>query len=124
MAIPADGTVHPTSDSLAPSLLLISPHVTNTHTDGNFAVNTIEAPDYDAFYQCEFHSDGNVTFASGFSSTGVNQIYVGPPTPITSVSCLGMCVYTYGVCFDNGMYVGPCCSGYCAANRCRPWVRG
>ena len=122
MAIPADGTVHPTSNYL-PSPLLISLHGTNTHTDSGIAVSMIEAPDYNAYYQCKFYNDANATLAPTFSSTGVNQIYVGPPTPITSVSCLGMCVYTYGVCFENGMNVGPCCSGYCAATRCRPWVR-
>ncbi|KAK4034682.1 hypothetical protein C8A01DRAFT_18554 [Parachaetomium inaequale] len=102
MAIPADGTVHPTNNGIA--------------------VNIIDAPDYNAFYQCQFHTQGDATLASSISPTGVNQIMVGPPAPITGVSCQGMCVPTYGDCYRNGQYVGPCCAGYCAANKCRPWV--
>jgi hypothetical protein len=86
------------------------------------AVNIIDAPDYNAYGQCQFMTAGQATLASGFSSTGVNQIHVGPPQPVLGVSCQGMCVPTYGECFRNGQYVGPCCNGFCAANRCRPWV--
>ncbi|KAH6845636.1 hypothetical protein B0I37DRAFT_312731 [Chaetomium sp. MPI-CAGE-AT-0009] len=105
MAIPADGSVHQTN-----------------HNDLN--VNIIVAPDYNAFYQCKFKFNAVTppTLASSISSTGENQILVGPPAPVTEVSCLGMCVPTWGECYRNGQYVGPCCAGYCAANRCRPWV--
>ncbi|KAG7284806.1 hypothetical protein NEMBOFW57_009421 [Staphylotrichum longicolle] len=102
LAIPADGVVYPTNN--------------------NIAVNIIDAPDYNAFYQCQFHHQGEATLASSISPAGVNQIMVGPPTPITGVSCQGMCVPTYSDCYRNGQYVGPCCSGFCAANKCRPWV--
>ncbi|KAK4238784.1 hypothetical protein C8A03DRAFT_43523 [Achaetomium macrosporum] len=102
MVFPADGTVYPTNNDLS--------------------INIIDAPDYNAFYQCKFHTQGEATFASSISPTGVNQILVGPPQPITGVSCQGMCVPTYGDCYVNGQWVGPCCSGFCAANKCRPWV--
>ncbi|KAK4120525.1 hypothetical protein N657DRAFT_649024 [Parathielavia appendiculata] len=102
MAIPADGTVYPTNNDLS--------------------INLIEAPDYNAFSQCKFQTLNQVALASSISPGGVNQILVGPPSPVTGVSCQGMCVHTYGECFRNGQYVGPCCSGFCAANRCRPWV--
>ncbi|KAK3299483.1 uncharacterized protein B0H64DRAFT_371821 [Chaetomium fimeti] len=104
MAIPADGSSHDTN-----------------HND--LAVNIIDAPDYNAFYQCDFTAVGNPTLASSISPTGQNQILVGPPSPITQVSCQGMCVPTYSDCYRDGQYVGPCCAGFCAANKCRPWVR-
>ncbi|KAL2167126.1 hypothetical protein VTG60DRAFT_1680 [Thermothelomyces hinnuleus] len=102
LAIPADGSVHKTNSDLS--------------------VNIIDAPDYNAFYQCKFETQNNATLASSISPEGVNQIMVGPPTPIISVSCQGMCVPTYGDCYRDGQWVGPCCAGYCAANKCRPWV--
>ncbi|KAK3899031.1 hypothetical protein C8A05DRAFT_18473 [Staphylotrichum tortipilum] len=102
MAIPADGSMHNTNNALS--------------------INIIDAPDYNAFYQCHFTTQNPATLASSISPGGVNQIMVGPPTPITQVSCQGMCVPTYGDCYSNGQYVGPCCAGFCAANKCRPWV--
>ncbi|KAK4153251.1 hypothetical protein C8A00DRAFT_43814 [Chaetomidium leptoderma] len=102
LAIPADGSVHATNNAIA--------------------VNIIDAPDYNALYQCQFQTQGDATLVSSISSTGVNQILVGPPAPITSVSCQGMCVATWSDCYRDGQYVGPCCAGYCAANKCRPWV--
>ncbi|KAK3306205.1 uncharacterized protein B0T15DRAFT_557025 [Chaetomium strumarium] len=102
MAFPADGNIYPTNN--------------------DFSINIIDAPDYNAFSQCQFHTQGEATFASSISPTGANQIMVGPPQPITGVSCQGMCVPTYGDCYINGQWVGPCCSGFCAANKCRPWV--
>ncbi|KAK3313097.1 hypothetical protein B0H66DRAFT_569546 [Apodospora peruviana] len=102
MAFPADGTVYPTNNGIA--------------------VSIIDAPDYNAQYQCNFITAGQKTLAGSITSTGLQQILVGPPQPITGVSCLGMCIGTYGDCYVNGQYVGPCCSGYCAANKCRPWV--
>ncbi|KAK3348964.1 hypothetical protein B0T25DRAFT_632584 [Lasiosphaeria hispida] len=102
LAFPADGKVYPTNNDMA--------------------VNVIDAPDYNAQYQCTFYTAGEKTLAGGITPEGVSQIYVGPPQPITGVSCAGMCIYTYGDCYRNGQYLGPCCSGYCAANKCRPWV--
>ncbi|KAL2157284.1 hypothetical protein VTH06DRAFT_6222 [Thermothelomyces fergusii] len=102
LAIPADGSVHQTNSDLA--------------------VNIVDAPDYNALYQCEFETQSNATLAGSISPEGSNQILVGPPTPVLSVSCQGTCVYTYGDCYRDGQWLGPCCAGYCAANKCRPWI--
>ncbi|KAK0712630.1 hypothetical protein B0T26DRAFT_741665 [Lasiosphaeria miniovina] len=103
MAFPADGNLYPTNN--------------------NIAVNIIDAPDYNAFYQCTFYTPGDKTLASSISPTGVGEIFVGPPQPVTGVRCLGFCVATYSDCYNSqGQYVGPCCNGFCAANKCRPWV--
>jgi hypothetical protein len=126
MAFPADGNVYPTSESpfsVLSSLPFISCITNILFIDNDLAINIIDTPDYNAFSQCKFHTQGGeATFASSISPTGVNQIMVGPPQPITGVSCQGMCVPTYGDCYVNGQWVGPCCSGFCAANKCRPWV--
>ncbi|GAB1318126.1 hypothetical protein MFIFM68171_08336 [Madurella fahalii] len=92
-------------------------------TNSNLAVNIIEAPDYNAYSQCDFRTvDGaEVTFASSISPDGIGLVLVGPPQPIVAVSCQGMCVPNYSNCYENGQLVGPCCNGYCAANKCRPW---
>ncbi|KAK4463512.1 hypothetical protein QBC42DRAFT_337523 [Cladorrhinum samala] len=105
MTIPADGQVHPTN-----------------HNDLN--VNIIESSDYDIFRLCQFHYDppasGTVTLVSSIAGNA-NQVFVGPPTPIKSVSCQGVCLTIYQDCYINGQFVAPCCNGYCAANKCRPW---
>ncbi|KAL7621824.1 hypothetical protein AAE478_007324 [Parahypoxylon ruwenzoriense] len=102
LVVPADGTV--------------------VNTNNNIAVSIIDAPDYNAISQCTFNTAGEKTLVSSINTqTGLQSIIVGPPQPILSVSCLGSCVATYGECFSNGQYVGPCCNGFCAATRCRPW---
>ncbi|KAK4168401.1 hypothetical protein QBC43DRAFT_229028 [Cladorrhinum sp. PSN259] len=106
MTIQADGVFHPTF-----------------HNDLN--VNIIESPDYDIFRFCKFTyvqpGSGTVTLVGSIGNNN-QQVMVGPPTPITGVTCQGFCLTVYQDCYDrNGQYVGPCCNGYCAANKCRPW---
>ncbi|KAJ1328154.1 hypothetical protein MN608_07490 [Microdochium nivale] len=104
LAVPSDGTI--------------------VKTNSNLNINLIDAPDYNALYQCTFVFDAvrQPALAMHIASNGLQQIAVGPPSVLKSVSCLGSCVSTYGMCYDtNGQYVGPCCSGFCAATRCRPW---
>ncbi|KPM38661.1 hypothetical protein AK830_g7924 [Neonectria ditissima] len=101
MAFPADGKVRATHKGIS--------------------VNIIDAPDYNAFQQCQFKTKGDKTLVQSIGDGGLQQIVVGPPQPIISVSCKGMCVPTYGECYKNNQYVGPCCNGFCAADRCRPW---
>ena len=84
-------------------------------------MSIIDAPDYNALSQCTFNTVNEATLVGHITEDGQQQIIVGPPTPITSVSCEGMCVPTYGECTKNGQYVGPCCAGFCAGTRCRPW---
>lgn len=95
----------------------------NTDADSNIAVNIIDAPDYNALYQCTFYTAGEKALVGGITSTGVGQVIIGPPQPVTGVSCFGICIPTYGDCYRNGQYVGPCCNGFCAANKCRPWIQ-
>ncbi|KAI5918703.1 hypothetical protein F4810DRAFT_558420 [Camillea tinctor] len=100
--VPADGSVVPTNNDIS--------------------VNIIDTPDYNAISQCTFNTAGEKALVSGISPEGVQQIIVGPPQPIISVSCQGSCVPTYGQCYGtDGQYIGPCCNGFCAASRCRPW---
>ncbi|ETS78577.1 hypothetical protein PFICI_10639 [Pestalotiopsis fici W106-1] len=103
LTIPADGQVY--------------------QTNNDISVSIIDAPDYNAISQCTFYTVGDKTLVGGITSEGLQQVLVGPPQPITGVSCYGFCVGIYGDCYDiNGQFVGPCCNGYCAADKCRPWV--
>ncbi|KAK4183831.1 hypothetical protein QBC35DRAFT_507203 [Podospora australis] len=103
LSFPADGTIVPTNN--------------------NINIDKIESPDYDPYRLCTFHTAGQKSLASGINSqTGAAQVFVGPPQPITGVSCIGFCLTTYQDCYRNGQYVGPCCNGFCAANKCRPYV--
>lgn len=93
-------------------------------TDNDISVNIIDAPDYNAISQCTFYTGGEKALVSGITPQGVQQVIIGPPQPVTGVSCFGFCVPTYGACYDtNGQSVGPCCNGFCAATRCRPWIQ-
>ncbi|ELR06987.1 hypothetical protein GMDG_08221 [Pseudogymnoascus destructans 20631-21] len=79
-----------------------------------FAISIIDAPDYLALSDCTFHTGGEQTLVGGLRADGVQQVIIGPPQPITSVSCK---------CYDNNnQFIGPCCNGYCAATLCRPWI--
>lgn len=91
--------------------------------DNNIAVNIIDAPDYNAQYQCTFYTPGEKALVGGITPEGLSQVIIGPPQPVTGVSCAGICIPTYSDCFRNGQYLGPCCNGFCAANKCRPWIQ-
>ncbi|KAH7028089.1 uncharacterized protein B0I36DRAFT_328593 [Microdochium trichocladiopsis] len=104
LSVPADGTV--------------------VETNSDLNINLIDAPDYNALGQCTFTFDSitQPALALHITESGLQQIAVGPPSVLKSVSCLGACVPTYGACYGpDGQYVGPCCTGFCAASRCRPW---
>ncbi|KAI1473142.1 uncharacterized protein F4812DRAFT_40756 [Daldinia caldariorum] len=102
LAVPADGSV--------------------VNTNNDISVSIIDAPDYNAIYQCTFNTAGEKTLVGSIDThTGLQSIIVGPPQPIISVSCQGSCIPTWGTCFSNGQYTGSCCNGFCAATRCRPW---
>ncbi|KAI5859292.1 hypothetical protein GGS23DRAFT_586457 [Durotheca rogersii] len=105
LEVPADGTV--------------------VYTENDLIISIIDTPDYNAISQCTFNTAGEKTLVNSIDTrTGLQSIIVGPPQPIISVSCVGTCVPVYGICFNNGQYVGPCCNGFCAATRCRPWNTG
>ncbi|KAH8666898.1 hypothetical protein BX600DRAFT_436271 [Xylariales sp. PMI_506] len=95
-SIPADGKVY------------------STNSDLN--INIIETPDYNAIQQCQFYTPGQQTLVNEISPEGLQRIIIGPPQPVTAVSCWGSCVATYGDCYgSNGQPIGPCCCGFCAA---------
>ncbi|KAK6212545.1 hypothetical protein LQW54_005129 [Pestalotiopsis sp. IQ-011] len=103
LAIPADGQVY--------------------QTNNDISVSIIDDNDYNAITNCKFYTAGDKELVNSITPTGGQQILVGPPQPITAVSCYGFCVGIYGDCYDvNGQFVAPCCNGYCAADKCRPWV--
>lgn len=92
--------------------------------DNIIAISIIDAPDYNAFGQCTFYTNGEKTLVSQITESGLQQVVVGPPQPITGVSCSGVCIPTYGECFGiDGQSKGSCCSGFCAGTRCRPWAQ-
>jgi hypothetical protein len=103
LAIPADGSFNPTNQN-------------------SLNVNLIDTPDFNAIEQCTFQTSGPKTLVNTFNpETGVQSIAVGPPQVITGVSCNGYCIPVYGDCYANGQFLGPCCNGICAANKCRPY---
>ncbi|KAK2591466.1 hypothetical protein QQS21_010842 [Conoideocrella luteorostrata] len=91
-------------------------------------IQLIDAPDYLAESFCKFDTvQPGVKFTKIIASDNVTQqVVLNPPSAIKGVSCEGMCVTTYGNCYDDhtGQFVGPCCNGLCVANRCRPWNIG
>lgn len=118
LTVPNDGTRVPTSKPF--------PHATLTPltqiSDSNLNVNIIDIPDYYPNY-CQFETAGEKTLVTSINTkTGLQSLLVGPPQPIIAVTCQGYCIYTYGDCYRNGQFLGICCAGFCAANKCRPWI--
>ena len=95
-------------------------------TNNDLSISIIDSNDYNALQQCTFKTDGEQTLVQSIDTTdGSQHIIVGPPQPIRSVTCQGYCVPTYGECYgSDGQSKGPCCNGFCAATRCRPWDTG
>lgn len=99
LTLPADGQAYPTGND-------------------ELAVNLIVSPDYDPYRYCTFTTAAQaqagagagdsqqpgetVTLApslvqrDGVDAWPVNEIAVGPPQPIVSVSCSGFCLGVYG----------------------------
>ncbi|EQL02997.1 hypothetical protein G6O67_005214 [Ophiocordyceps sinensis] len=100
-------------------------NVVKTDRD-KLAIGLVDAPDYYAASLCKFETPGKVKISSKVAGDRyTQQVVLDPPQPILSVKCQGMCVQTYGACYDvHGQPVGPCCNGFCMANRCRPWNIG
>lgn len=87
----------------------------------------IESPNFNVWEACGFvsvsGSDIGLNLARSIDPvTGQESVLVGPPQPITYVSCYGTCVNTGSECSRNGIPVAKCCTGYCADGKCRPWV--
>lgn len=62
--------------------------------DSDLNVNLIDAPDFDAYRLCTFKTGNEVTLAPSITQRPedlwpINQIAVGPPQAIVSVTCSG-----------------------------------
>ncbi|KAL7816724.1 hypothetical protein V8C26DRAFT_89678 [Trichoderma gracile] len=95
-------------------------------THSTLPIALIDAPDFNVLQACVIETPGAKNLSSTIAADGVTQqVVIDPPQAVTSISCQGTCVETYGACFDtNGQYVGACCNGLCIASRCRPWNIG
>lgn len=76
--------------------------------DSDINVNIIDAPDYNAFSQCTFTTNGEKTLVQSIDTDGSQHIIVGPPQVITAVSCQGFCVPTYGKWIEPQLPVNMC----------------
>lgn len=64
-------------------------------------VNIMISPDYDPIHYCTFKTTGQVTFAASLTQRQedpwpINEVNIGPPQPIISVTCSGFCLGIYG----------------------------
>lgn len=69
--------------------------------DNDVAVNLIISDNYDPSTYCHFATATQAALAPSFTKRPedfypVNEIAVGPPQPIISVSCFGFCLGIYG----------------------------
>lgn len=92
LTFPADGTFYPTSTPPHFPLLSVA-HLTTL--DNGLSVSIIDAPDFRALQDCIFQTPGEQTLVGGMSADGVQEVIVGPPQPVTAVSCSGTCVSNY-----------------------------
>ncbi|KAJ4396373.1 hypothetical protein N0V93_000592 [Gnomoniopsis smithogilvyi] len=99
------------------------------YTDYTMDISLIRSDNYDPFQYCHFKTQGgDVALVSGLAQRTrdfwpINEVAVGPPTPIVSVKCSGFCLAIAEDCTDSqGESTGPCCNGFCAANKCRPYT--
>lgn len=81
-------------------------------TDNDLNVNLITAPDFDAYRLCTFKTASDeVALAPSLTQRPgdpwpINQIAVGPPQKIVSVTCSGTCIGVYGeVQFPNALCI-------------------
>lgn len=70
---------------------------TSVPTNNDTLVSLIDAPDYLARSQCKFDTVDKVELSTTIASNNVTQqVVLKPASAIRSVTCEGMCVYTYG----------------------------
>ncbi|KAE9372595.1 hypothetical protein N431DRAFT_558398 [Stipitochalara longipes BDJ] len=101
----------------------------NTYpTNNDLSINLIAPGTFPAFYECNFYTNTASTLVLTGTSAAGSDIAVGPPQPVTGVACMptganGACLPVYATCEwsgTQGTFQGTCCSGYCAATKCRP----
>lgn len=78
-------------------------------TDNTLNVNIIHSDNYNPYRYCTFKTPGKVALPQSLVQTGDplspdNQIAVGPPSPIISVTCSGYCANIYGE-YHLGFYL-------------------
>jgi hypothetical protein len=99
LTVPADGQIHPTGMLLFVLcfFLVLSLHYcsnTNALPGNDLSVSIIRSSNFDVYTLCTFYHDDDVTLVN---NGGI--VSVGPPTPITGVSCPvtdDRCIPTYG----------------------------
>ncbi|KAF4625311.1 hypothetical protein G7Y89_g12855 [Cudoniella acicularis] len=101
----------------------------NTYnTNNDLSINLIDGGGFNAWSSCIFYTTGQQTLVG---SQAGEYVTVGPPQPIVSVACQptpappNTCLPVYAQCEwcgggFGGCQVLDCCSGYCAATKCRP----
>lgn len=99
-------------------------------TNKNAKVVSVDINDYNAQSQCIFKDASDAEIEGELkidTETGDQSLSFGEGGKVVkSVSCEGLCIGIYSDCYDPsaGMNLGPCCNGFCAANKCRPWSTG
>ncbi|PVH79254.1 hypothetical protein DL98DRAFT_420590 [Cadophora sp. DSE1049] len=117
------------------SYLLSFPADGNTYqTNSGLTINRITNGDFNIFYGCNFYfaDDGGKPVTTSPNADG-KEVEVGTPRVVTGVNCQptpggsNTCLPVYGDCEwcggsngQGGCHVLNCCSGYCAATKCRP----
>ncbi|CAG8957472.1 hypothetical protein HYFRA_00011453 [Hymenoscyphus fraxineus] len=102
------------------------------YTNNKLNVNTIEvAEDFNLWGLCNFYTTGPIRITTPPAGSG-KTVQLGPPQPITAVACKptanppGYCLPVYASCEWCGGGLGgcslsACCTGFCAATKCRPF---
>ncbi|GFP52921.1 hypothetical protein ACSS6W_000341 [Trichoderma asperelloides] len=66
-------------------------------TYSTLPVQLIDAPDYDVLQLCAIQTVGPANLSSTIASDGVTQqVVIDPPQTVTSITCQGTCVETWG----------------------------
>lgn len=66
-------------------------------TYSTLPIVVIDAPDFNVLQACVIETPGPKNLSSTIASDGVTQqVVIDPPQAVTSISCQGTCVETYG----------------------------
>ncbi|KAM0255593.1 hypothetical protein ACHAQJ_005596 [Trichoderma viride] len=95
-------------------------------TYSTLPIQLIDAPDFNVLQACVINTPGPKNLSSTIAADGTTQqVVIDPPQTVTSITCQGTCIETYGACFDpEDKPLGACCNGLCIASRCNPWNIG
>lgn len=66
-------------------------------TYSTLPIQLIDAPDYNVLQACVIDTPGPKNLSSTIAADGVTQqVVIDPPQAVTSITCQGTCVETYG----------------------------